>query len=291
MSPPTPELGPKILFAGAALVVLIHAWRGWRAGVVRQVVSLVAFGVAGAAAYFGNGLLVPVLRPLGLPERQLSFVAAAVLALVIYGGILMFSAIIFKKTSQQDVGLVRLGYGFFGALIGALRGLVIVWLIFVVLRLAGVIAEARVEMARHPRGAHRPPGAAVNALAGVKSALDAGALGTVLDRLDPFPSALHRVVPKLIRVFSDEETAQRLRDYPGMHALLKHPKLAELGRDPEIERAVAEQNYLALLRNERVQEALSDPAFTAVLRKFELEKALDYALSSPEKPTVPPARR
>ena len=61
--------GSRILFVVAALVVLIHAWRGWRAGVVRQVVSLVALVVAGAAAFFGRELLVPVLRPLGLPEH------------------------------------------------------------------------------------------------------------------------------------------------------------------------------------------------------------------------------
>ena len=283
--------GSRILFVVAAFVVLIHAWRGWRAGVVRQVVSLVALVVAGAAAFFGRELLVPVLRPLGLPERQLSFVAGAVLGVVIYFAILIFSAIVFKKTSQQDVGLVRLGYGFFGALIGALRGLVIVWIIFVVLRLFGVIAEVRVEMARHPHGAHRPPGTAVNALAGVKSALDDGPLGAVLDRLDPFPSTLHRVIPKLVRVFNDEETAKRLRDYPGMQTLLNHPKLAELGRDPEVERAVEDKNYLALLRNDRVQAALSDSAFTATLLKFDLEKALDYALGSGEKPTATPSRR
>jgi hypothetical protein len=135
------------------------------------------------------------------------------------------------------------------------------------------------------------PGAGVNSLADMKSALDESPVGGVLDRLDPFPNSVHRVVPKMIRVFSDERSARRLQDFPGMDALMKQPILAELGRDPKIARAVAEQNYLALFRNERMQEALTDPELTAALRKFEFEKALDYALGSPEKTPLPPIER
>ena len=161
----------------------------------------------------------------------------------------------------------------------------------------GVVAELRVEMAKHPLAtrirdrlapdAQAPAvGAGISALAGMKAALDQGALGAVLDRLDPFPSSVQRVLPKMVRVFSDERSAERMQNYPGMRALMNHPKLAELNRDPDITKALAEQNYLALFRNERVQQALSDPEFTAALRKFELEKALDFALRGEGKGNV-----
>jgi hypothetical protein len=300
--PPAGTPWPSILFGAAALIVLVQAWRGWRAGAVRQLVSLAALALAYAAAIFGRDLVVPMLRPLGLPDRQLSFIGGMLLATVIYGGIMIVAAIVFKKTSQQDVGLVRVSYGFFGALIGAAKGLVIVWLIFVVLRLLGLVAEMRVEMAKHPLPARvrdrvardaevDVPGAGVHALAEMKSALDESAVGGLLDRLDPFPNSLHRILPKIVRVLSDERAARRFQEYPGMNALVKQPKIAELQRDPEISKAIAEQKYLTLFRNERVQEALTDPGFTATLRKFEFEKALDYALATPERTPGPPLER
>ena len=284
------------------MIILLHAYRGWRSGAVRQIVSIVALVLAYAAAIFGRDMIVPLLRPIGLPDRYLSFIGGVLLATVIYGTVMVLSAIIFKKTAQQDVGLVRVSYGFFGALIGTAKGFVIVWLIFVVLRLLGFVAEVRVEMAKHPlpkrvrdRLVHDAvadtPGAAVNSLADMKSALDESPVGGLLDRLDPFPNSVHRVVPKMIRVFSDERSTRRLQDFPGMNSLLKQPILAELGRDPNIAKAVAEQNYVALFRNERMQAALTDPELTAELRKFEFEKALDYALAEREKATAPPIER
>ena len=283
------EHGQKILFGIAAVIVLVTAWRGWRAGAVRQLVSLCALGLAYAAAFLGGGLVAPLLAPFALPERQAHFVGGALLATAIYGAIMLVSTIVFKKTAQQDVGLVRVGYGLLGALIGAVKGVVIVWLVFVVLRLVGVVAELRVEMAKHPLATRLrdrlspeakpvPAGPGVAALAEMKSALDQGVLGTVLDKLDPFPSAVQRVLPKMVRVFSDEHLAARMQNYPGMTALMNHPKLTELSGDPEIAKALAEQNYVALFRNAHLQRALGDPEFTAVLGKFELEKALDYAL-------------
>jgi uncharacterized membrane protein required for colicin V production len=301
----TPPDGPtwqRILFGAAAVIILVQAYRGWRSGAVRQIVSIVALVLAYAAAFFGRDTVVPLLRPMGLPDRHLSFIGGVLLATVVYSLIMILSAIIFKKTSQQDVGLVRVSYGFFGALIGAAKGFVIVWLIFVVLRLLGFVAEMRVEMAKHPLPKHvrdrlaqnvelDAPGTGVSSLADMKSALDESPVGGLLDRLDPFPNSVHRVVPKMIRVFSDERSTRRLQDFPGMNALMKQPILAELGHDPNIARAVAEQNYVALFRNERMQEALTDPELSAALRKFEFEKALDYALATPEKTPAPPIER
>ncbi len=301
-TPPDGTSWQSILFGGAAAIVLIHAWRGWRLGVMRQLISILALVLAYLAATVERDRIVPLLRPLGLPDRYLSFVGGVLLAIVIYSVVMMLSAIIFKKTSQQDVGLVRVGYGFFGALIGAGKGLVIVWFAFVVLRLIGIVAEMRVEMANHPLPKHvrdrlpehvepDPPGAAVKAIAEMKGALDDSAIAGVLDRLDPFPSSLHRIIPKTIRVLSDEKAARRLQDFPGMEALVKHPKLVELQRDPEVAKAIAEQNFLAVFRNEHVQKSLTDPEFTATLRKFEYEKALDYALAGSDKKPAPAIER
>src|SRR6185369_11487488 len=101
----TPPDGPtwqRILFGAAAVIILLHAYRGWRSGAVRQIVSIVALVLAYAAAIFGRDMIVPLLRPIGLPDRYLSFIGGVLLATVIYGTVMVLSAIIFKKTAQQD---------------------------------------------------------------------------------------------------------------------------------------------------------------------------------------------
>src|SRR5262249_2235816 len=106
-----------ILFVGAALFVLIQAVRGWRAGVMRRIVSILALVFAFLAATIERDRMVPLLRPWGLPDRYLSFIGGILLGTAIYAVVMVIAAIIFKKTSQQDVGLVRVSYGFLGALI------------------------------------------------------------------------------------------------------------------------------------------------------------------------------
>src|SRR6266446_2614522 len=77
----------QTIFISFALILI--AWqvvRGWRLGVVRQLVRLLALGSAYAVALFGGRMLLPFLRPLlGVPDLFISIVAGAVLALVVYG--------------------------------------------------------------------------------------------------------------------------------------------------------------------------------------------------------------
>jgi uncharacterized membrane protein required for colicin V production len=114
-----------VFVAGATLFVALRAWRGWRLGVVRQLLTLVIIVAAYAAAFFGGRRFFPLLRPLGFPDQILAIIAGAILAIIVFVVGNAVVAIVFKRTAEQKVGVVRFGYGFFGALIGALFGLVI----------------------------------------------------------------------------------------------------------------------------------------------------------------------
>ena len=60
-------------FVAAALLVLFKAWRGWRLGVVRQIAGLVALIAAWVCGIFGGKLVAPLLRELWPgPDRLLS---------------------------------------------------------------------------------------------------------------------------------------------------------------------------------------------------------------------------
>ncbi len=283
------EAGPKILFIGAALLLLVHFWRGWRSGVMRQLFSLIALALAFLAAMFGRELLVPFLRPLGLPDRQLSIIGAVLAALVIYILVSVLSAVLFKNTSDQKLIVVRFGYGLFGGLIGLVKGLFVVWLLFVGIRLVGTIAEVRLALHATPsspeaetqvvdlRGA---PGPIVKSLAAMKEALEQGPIGAVMDRLDPVPTKFSRTLPKLVRVLSDRDAVARLQHAPGVEKLIEHPSFVALTNDPEIARAAQGHDYRALMQNPRLLEVINDEGLRAAFESIELEKALDFALAS-----------
>lgn len=119
------EREPLAFIGGAVFLVIIMAWRGWRLGIVRQVLSIVAAVIAIAGAVLLGEFIVPVLRSLGCPEHALVFIGPVVVGVLIYAAAMFVVAITFKRTAQQSVGVVKLGFGALGALLGAGFGLLL----------------------------------------------------------------------------------------------------------------------------------------------------------------------
>jgi uncharacterized membrane protein required for colicin V production len=277
--------------AVAVLFVLYRALRGWQLGLVRQLISLAALGCAYFVAIFGGPLLVPMLRPLGIPDGILGMVGGAILGLLVYGGMALFGAVLFKKTAHQRVGIVRFGYGSTGAIFGALMGLFIVWIGVLVIRVLGTVAETQVEAAKHPvtevrgkptpRPVPEPPNAMVRGLAMIKHSLEQGTAGAMVEQVDPIPGTLYSLLTRLGRMLSSEQSIDRFLAFPGVKTLTQHPKIAALQSDPDIARDLVSQNYFALIRNERIIRAANDAEIAQLMTQFEFEKALDYALQKP----------
>jgi uncharacterized membrane protein required for colicin V production len=296
----TPGIDPYQagFFLGAIVFVLFSAWHGWRLGIVRQVISILALAAAYVLGYFGGGTLGPLLqRFFDLPERALAVFGAVGLGFLIYCCIVLIGAIAFKKTAQQSVGLVRLGYGMSGAACGALYGLFLVWIMVLAIRLLGSVAETQIAVTKNPRlslngpsptptPAPTPPSAMIRGLAHMKQSLEQGAAGAVVQQVDPIPGTLYSVLHKLGTMVSDEKSVDRFLNYPGVKPLLAHPKIAALQNDPGITRDILARNYLALLRNPRILSAANDTEIGELMRKFEFEKALDYAIHHPETDTA-----
>lgn len=274
------------LLVAAAMVVLLKAWQGWRLGLVRQVVGLVALAVAAGCGYFGSGAVGALLSPLlPFPEQVLGAVGGIVFGCVVYLAITIVSAILFKKTSDQSVTLVRVGYGLSGAAIGAVYGLVLVGAFALGLRLLGSVAETKlaIETNAHFGGgksAKKDPLA--RQLAAIKEAVEAGPGGAVLRALDPVPESTYSTLTKLATLVSNAQSMERFVNYPGVRPVMQHPKVAALVNDPEVSKAIAEHRYLALLSNPRLVAAADDAEVGARLRAIDFDKALDYALRKPE---------
>ncbi|MEP6975452.1 MAG: CvpA family protein [Spartobacteria bacterium] len=279
----------QILFVSFALILIaFEIVRGWRLGIVRQLVRLLALVCAYGAGYYGGRFLLPVARPfLRVPDLLISLVAGAILALLVYATISMLGAILFKRTGEQEVGLVRLLYGICGGVLGIFFGLFSVWLIVVGIRALGAVAGAEIktsaalgESATLTARAHSQPTppAMIHSLARLKNSIEMGSLGEVVRATDVVPAQTYQTLGQLGTVVSNPQSAVRFLTFPGAKELTENARIVALRDDPEIMGLIQQQRYLELLQHPKLIEAMNDPKLAAQIKSFEFQKALDYAL-------------
>ncbi len=282
----------SIFLAVAAMLILLEIFRGWRLGLPRQLVRIGAIILAYMTALFGGQHLLPLLRPLvRLPDLVLSGIGGAILALLVYIVVTSLGTILFKRTGQQESGIVRLVYGMTGAVIGLFFGAFLIWLLVVGIRSVGAIAEAQVNaQTRVPALLEQPerpartvrrmaePSAVTASLAKLKQSLELGPVGDVVKQTDVLPTGIYETLGKVGEVFARPERAQRFLTYPGIAELTDHPKILALRADPEITSMLENGRLLDLVRDERLIEAANDPELAAQVKKFDFRAALDYAL-------------
>jgi len=290
----------QVLFISfGVILILFEVLRGWRLGLMRQIMRLIAVGAAYAAAFFGGALLVPAVRPFfKMPDPILAILCGATLAVAAYMLLSGAGAILFKRTSQQESGLLYLIYGFAGAILGLFFGLLLLWLTVASVRTVGALAEGqagrRSGAAAH--GAQDPTSRALDvrrrflsesgdgmqtlatSLARLKNSLELGLLGSVLKSTDPISQPTYEMVEKAGSVLSSPERTQKFLTFPGARELAEHPKIVALRSDPEIADLIAQGRFLDLLQNPRVIEVANDPVLAQRIRKFDIQRALDYAL-------------
>jgi hypothetical protein len=281
----------QIVFLSFAVVLLLfEVIRGWRLGILRQLMRGVAVIAAYAAGYFGGDLMLPLLRPiLKWPDFVVSMIGGALLAMVVYGVIASLGTILFKRTAQHSSSAVRLVYGASGALTGLLFGFFFIWLILVGIRSVGSIADAQVQ-AQPRTEATSPPrrdrkaalenldaDSLTSFLARLKNSVELGKLGDVVKNTDVTPPAVYQALKDAGTVCANPESAQRFLSFPGAVELSEHPKIVALRNDPEIIELIRQGRILELLQHPRVLAATNDPSLIERVKQFDIKKALEYA--------------
>jgi hypothetical protein len=275
-------------FFGGAVVILLKVWHGWRLGPVRQSLSLFALVVCLFISYSFGGYFGSFLVPLSdLPEAILIPIAGVVLGGVIYGVMVFAGAIVFKKTGEQTVGLVRLGYGLSGGVVGAIYGLIFWGLILLCLRFFGTLAEVEVALAKNHRFNLGLPLATkisplpvshwVENLAQIKEEMEGGFLGSLVHSFDPMPENFYSNAHNLSLMIANEQSVRRFFTYPGLKALLASPKVVAIQSDPEVVKAIVDHRYFEFLSRPAVIDLRKDSEFARLWSKFDFGKALDYA--------------
>jgi hypothetical protein len=280
------------------VLILFETVRGWRLGLLRQMMRLVALVAAYAAAFYGGRLFLPIARSLfRMPDFVLSALAGALLAFVAYAVVTSMGTILFKRTAEQESRTVQLIYGFAGAIVGLFFGFFSLWLIVVSVRVIGALADAQAR-SRSPTvhgspdpvlqalevrrrflgdGTDQSPAFAAS-LARLKNSLELGALGNAVKQTDPISQKSYDTLTKVAAVFSSPQRARKFLSFPGARELSEHPKIVALRDDPEISELIAQRQFLDLLQNQRIVDAANDLALTERIKKFDLQGALDYAI-------------
>ena len=291
-------LWQAVFVSFAIVLILFEVVRGWRAGLMRQLVRVAALAAAYAAAFFGGRLVVPIARPfLKMPDIVLSIFGGAVLALVIYALLTSIGTIVFRRTDQQNSTLIRLLYAFAGAVIGLFFGAFVLWMTVVGVRAIGAVANAHVRSRASSVAAGRTSSlypvdvrqrflsesdeestTLTTLLARLKNSLELGTVGEAVKRTDPISSKTYETLGKAGSVFSDPERARKFLTFPGARELSKHPKIIALRNDPEISEMIARRRFLDLIHDQRLIDAVNDPALAKQIKKFDLQRALDYAV-------------
>ncbi|MDQ3546141.1 MAG: CvpA family protein [Verrucomicrobiota bacterium] len=284
-------LWQTIFVSFALILIAFEIVRGWRLGLVRQLVRLLALAAAYGAGFFGGRFLLPLLRPfLRLPDFLISIGAGAILALIVYVAISTLGAILFKRTGEQNAGVVRLIYGICGAVLGIFFGLFSVWLVVVAIRSTGAIASAEMPVpapaaarssgrpAAPPRTPPNESATVIQSLAKLKNSIELGPLGETVKAVDVVPAQAYHTLGKVGTLASNPRSAERFLSYPGAQELTENPRIIALRDDPEIFELIQQQRYLELLQNPKLIEAMNDPELASQVKKFKFQEALDYAL-------------
>lgn len=266
---------------------------------MRQLIRVLAVIMAYGCAIFAGRAVLPVARTLfvKMPDPLLTILGGVVLGFLAYAILTSIGTILFKRTGQYESRTIRLMLGSGGAFLGIFFGLLFVWLVFSSVRLIGSVAQAQVvsrdaltsatmqpvwnrplQIKGRPRISEDERGALISTLAQMKGSLENGTLGNVVKNTDPMPPARYRTLEKLGAVASNVESAQRFLAFPGAQEIGTHPKIVALRNDPEITDLVAHGRVFELLQNQRIIDAANDAGLRERISKFDLERALDYAL-------------
>src|SRR5688500_17102286 len=142
----------NLYYAIAAVIVAFLMFHGWRQGVARQAMTLLAIAGAYAVGYFGADLVAPWFEFLKYPApitRSIGGVTGGMLTLL---AVSTFGKVFFKRTSEKQAGKARFSYGFLGALLGLVFGCVVFMVASELVRLGGALAQSNLNATEQLRG-------------------------------------------------------------------------------------------------------------------------------------------
>ncbi len=273
---------PTWVPACAGFYLLGSIWLGWRRGLVREAASLMGILLGMYLGFWAGPFLAPAVPAFGFPAFLKPVLGGAVLGMLAWGGVMIFSSIIFRKTEEQDFGLIRFFYGISGAALGLLSAVAMLCLGAWGVRCFGSFAEglqptpAKGQHGKTPQPQERESAPLVS----LKKALDHSPVGDLLNKLDPLPKNFYPRLQKVAQLLTNPKAKERFMADPILAPLSKNSKLLALQSDPALLDSLQSGDLWNIIRNPKVLAAASDAQLLTALRASELDKALERALTS-----------
>ncbi len=274
----------------AGILVLFQVFSGWSAGPARMLARLVILVFSLAAGYYGGNTAAAALgERVPMPAVALAVFSGLIIAIFSYLALSIIAATVLKRTKDQESSLIRFFYGVTGSVVGFFTGIILVWFILLGLRVAGTVAEARLDVAgNNPESEAEPElPQIVSTVARLKASVDSGAVNATLNATDIVPDKVYRTLDAATRVLTDQQASAKFMQFPGAEELSRQPAIAALAKNDEVVKLVEKRELLKLLTHPSVVEAISDPQLFGKLSEFPLDEALDFALERAE-PEAPP---
>lgn len=177
-------------------------------------------------------------------------------------------------------------------IISLIPALLVLWCMAMAIRWGGAVSRMKwVETAS--TGKLRPGEVAeLPLLAKLRDGLSTGALGDVLDHVDPLHSRDTSTLGAILTLRRNDEAWRNLMAQPEMSDFSRQPVLQHLLRDNNVLHAISFSHYTELLTMPAIKEALASPSVQEALRALPIDTLIRGAIQGETPPhrTGPPPR-
>jgi hypothetical protein len=207
----------------------------------------------------------------GMSTDRLLFLSAAAGLLTYF----LCKAGVYLMTAFGFINLLGGLNGWKGVLLSALPSSFLMWVATMALRLLGSIdgMESAAEVAKKGVDVQTQ---ARSIWTSLSQKLDNSFLGAVAQKFDPYDLKATANLSRLLILWPEGTMWERLAaQNPKTAVALNHPRIVELGTDPNVRKLIERQDFAGLMQLKQVEEAARHPDLEPVLGGLDLEAAMD----------------
>ncbi|MFN0080346.1 MAG: hypothetical protein ACKVY0_28090 [Prosthecobacter sp.] len=240
-------------------------------GVMQQVMRVLTLALSVGAGWYVFRHRTQIFGATGISTDHLLVLCIAAGALTYFvcrKGLLLLAGFGFLKLA----GGVD---GWKGMLMSLLPSGALLWIGALVLRLMGNLEGMESAAAVMKKGTALES-QAKSIWHSLSQRMDGTPIGKLATHFDPYDIKATANLARLLILWPEGSMWQRLAaQSPATANALNHPRIAELGNDPEVRKAIEKQDFAGLMQMKKVEDAAHHPDLKPVLSGLALEQAMD----------------
>lgn len=278
----------------ALAFVLIFSLLGYLRGVVRILLVLAAFLLAGILTRYLGGIsnMLGGAIP-GIPRLLKPLAGQLALAIILFLILYIVCEWILhrreKNRRQKDLPAISYGERLGGMVVGAVWGIFILLVclvgISIIGKVAGMVDRAAIASDRQTEQAPTQTPAVTEGPAGVNGffsrmyeQIRLSPMGAIVEAANPLDERVTRAMEDMLQVIREPYLMDRFRRHPDINRFLTNPSFQRLAEDEEIQRLINNGDMYQLLDNEKITQLLGDRELVSQLKSIQIQQVLDDVL-------------